>query len=159
LTFGDGNHMMPDFSPDNRLIVYSSGVEGKRKLHIEDLRSHQVRILVNESIGNEHFPSWSPDGTKITFNADGNGHRQVYVVNVNGSSLKALTAAEYNSDYPRWTASGNTISFESDRAGMWDTYLMDSDGNAQTRLAWASTPSLSSDKSKIVFGNNLLVGN
>ena len=159
LTFGLGNHMMPDFSPDNRLIVYSSGEDGKRKLHIEDLQSHHVRVLVKEMIGNEHFPSWSPDGTQITFNADGNGHRQIFVVNVDGSGLKALTAAEYNSDYPRWTASGNTISFESDRAGMWDTYLMDGDGNAQTRLVWASTPNLSSDKSKIVFGNNLLAGN
>jgi len=160
LTFGSGNHMMPDMSPDGQKIVYSSGEDGKRKLYVEDLQSHQARVLVTENIGNEHYPSWSPDGTRIVFNNfKGGEHHQVFVVNVDGSGLKALTSPEFNSDYPRWTYSGNQIIFESERAGMWGAYTMNPDGTSQTFLAWASTPSLSTDGKRIAFSDVLTEGN
>ena len=157
LTFSSANHLMPDVSPDRQQIVYSTSGEGKRKLHIEDLRSHQSRILVQDNIGNEHFPSWSPDGTRILFNADGTGQRQIYVVNVDGSGLKRLTDAPGNSDYPRWI-SATQVSFESDRAGMWDAYVMGAEGGRQTRLARASTPDLSPEGGTIVFTDVLMTG-
>jgi dipeptidyl aminopeptidase/acylaminoacyl peptidase len=160
LTSGEGNHMMPDFSADGRQIVYSSGEDGKRKLHILDLQSQQDRVLIKESIGNEHYPSWSPDGQRIVFNNFGGaGRRQIFIVNTDGSGLKALTSPDYNSDYPRWTHSGSKITFESERAGMWGAYTMNPDGSSQDFVGWASTPNLSPDGKRFAFADSLPEGN
>lgn len=160
LTYGPGIHIMPDCSPDGRKIVYSYAAsrDGRRKLRIEDLETHQSHVLVTEDLGNEHFSSWSPDGKQIAFNADSKGHRQVYVVNVDGSGLLALTKPDAHSDYARWNADGTALTFESDRVGMWDTYVTNVQGSEQHRIAWGSTPSLSHDGERFVFDNMLITG-
>jgi len=160
LTFGPGIHIMPDFSADRRKVVYSYAAsrEAKRKLRVEDLNTHQSRVLVTADLGNEHFPSWSPDGKRIVFNADSNGHRQVYVINADGTGLRALTPPDTHSDYARWNADGTAITFESDRAGMWDTYVTNTQGEEQRRIAWGSTPNLSHDGKRFVFDNLLITG-
>ncbi len=157
LTFGPGEHMMPDISPDGTQLVYSSGGDGQRKLFIENLKTHQARPLLGDQVVNAHFASWSPDGQTIAFNTQGKGNRQIGIVHIDGGGFALLTDGSANSDFPRWTPD-HRLTFESDRAGMWDAYIMQPDGSVQTRLAWASTPTISPDGKFIAYSDNVTFG-
>ena len=59
----------PRLSPDGRLIVFGTGVEGRNRLWIRPLDSLDGRPLMNTTA--TETPFWSPDSRMIAFFADG----------------------------------------------------------------------------------------
>jgi Tol biopolymer transport system component len=87
-------HFTPDWSPDERQIVFDRTlVPGSRSdLLISDIDGGVARVLTHGSL--DQFPSWSPRGDRIAFSR----RADIYVIQPDGRGLRRLTSAGYNVD-------------------------------------------------------------
>jgi Tol biopolymer transport system component len=129
----------PDYSPDGKSIVYSSGV-GMPYL--------ELRLMNDDGGHNREFyngpdtevgASWSPDGSKITFTSFDHSTMlaDIYIIDSDGGGLVNLTV-----DMPgastgaSWSEDGKRIVFDhsDDPEGSKEIYVMAPDGSRKTRL-------------------------
>ncbi len=57
--------MQPKFSPDSKLIAFTSDEGGGENIWIMDIQGRQKRAVTNEDFRMLNSPSWSPDGNYI----------------------------------------------------------------------------------------------
>ncbi|MDR2141473.1 MAG: hypothetical protein LBR11_06750 [Deltaproteobacteria bacterium] len=60
LTGGQGRNLHPSFSPDGRLIVFSSSRGGQERLYVMTANGDNQRALSPTLPGNQSLPAWSP---------------------------------------------------------------------------------------------------
>jgi Tol biopolymer transport system component len=112
----------PDWSPDNKYIVYASFQDsqgnpaGVADLFIKDLNGTTVaRLTDNEWEDND--PEWSPDGTHIAFKSTRHtqvdAREEIYVMNSDGTNTRRLTTTlNWESDHdPSWSPDSSTITY------------------------------------------------
>jgi TolB protein len=90
-SFGDQNYRSnPDWSPDNRLIVFQSlGKDGNFQLNTISLRDKSVKQLT--SAGSNEDPSWAPDGRHVIFSSTRTGSKQLFVIDSESGKWRQLT--------------------------------------------------------------------
>jgi TolB protein len=157
LTTAPGNDSDARWSPDGRLIVFTSERDATpeqlatvgrgSELYLMNADGSDVRRLTR----NDYFdasPDWSPDGRRIAFVASPAmqpndsvrvwaAKRQICVMDLDGSNLKCLTASTGGNSFPAWAPDGGAIAFASTRVAGEDwaeVYLMNADGSDQRRL-------------------------
>jgi dipeptidyl aminopeptidase/acylaminoacyl peptidase len=110
-----GSHDPPIWSPESRLLVYTSeksdlpytdpwNPKGFQVTNIclIDLKSGEVwPLLSGENLGNMH-PTWSPDGSQIAFVSNRSGTSEIWAVNVDGSNLRQVTFTGQLVRFPYW---------------------------------------------------------
>ncbi|HXJ17127.1 MAG TPA: protein kinase, partial [Candidatus Polarisedimenticolia bacterium] len=118
----------PQYSPDGKRIVFSSG------------RSGSVEVWVSESDGSNaiqltHFggpeagtPRWSPGGRQIAFDCYASGNGDIYVISPEGGEPRRLTTESSNEYVPSWSRDGRWIYFASDQTGAWQVWKMPAKG-------------------------------
>lgn len=126
----------PDWSPDERQIVFDHTlVPGSRSdLLIADLHGGDVRVLTHG--GDDRFPNWSPHGDQIAFTR----RADIYVIQADGRGLRRLTSAGDN-DQPDWSPDGKKIAWECEDA----ICTMNADGSHSRRVFGPSTGGAFSD--------------
>lgn len=92
----DTRYQTPRWSPDGRLIAFSS------TRHAPSPENTDADIYVMNRDGSRlrrltygpqrcGSPDWSPDGMQIAFDSNRDGHGRIYVMDGNGSNVRRLT--------------------------------------------------------------------
>ena len=118
-----------NWSPDARLVVYSSGTQ-----IVVVGADGTGRRVISDAKGNQ-TPSWSPDGSKIVFSAGVFPSLTIHTMNADGTDRKSI-ATSPGFDYdPAWSPDGKTIVFVGAMQGQGGrVYLMNTNGSARRRL-------------------------
>ncbi len=179
LTDGAGYDYQPDWSPDGRFIVYTSGAGEALELWLLDLPSGQTRQLTHGGAVNVE-PRWSPDGKKILYvSTSYNRHFHLFVADVRDGELTKLvrlTGEEksalpryYYSAYdheinPTWTRDGQAVLFVSNRGrihgtgGIWRMAAVPGAQATELRYEetnWQARPEFSPDGRRLLYSSYL----
>jgi dipeptidyl aminopeptidase/acylaminoacyl peptidase len=131
----------PSFSPDGKLIVFSSNSHPASNtgddiwlMNADGTNKRNLTPFANSQLN----PVFTPDGKRIVFesNSGGTTAGDIYVMNLDGSGLTNLTpAAESEDQAPVVSPDGSKIAFERNLApGNDDIYVMRIDGSDLTNL-------------------------
>lgn len=146
----------PAWSPDGKLIAFSSSRDGSLHIFVVDAAGRKTTRLTSGTYDDTH-PTWSPDGTKIAFARAGN---RIEVMNANGSRLHRpiFDLAEQND--PAWSPDGRWIAYDRHTPAtlieeIWIAHPDGSASHAVTKLhAMSITPTWSPNGKRIAFSSN-----
>ena len=105
------------FSPDGRLIAFTSERSGSRQIWLSDPEGASLRPLTSLNSESGMDPSWSPDGGQIAFSTGTSGGQHVYVVRPEGGAPLQLTSGTTDDEDPSWSPDGRWVRFTSKRGG------------------------------------------
>ena len=128
LTTNAGSNVCPAFSPDSRLIAFSSDRTGDYEIYVINRDGTDERRLTN-SPGYDLHPSWSPDGKTIALMTARDGNHEIYIMNSDGTNQTRITNNTWNDQLPDWTPDGNSILYSSTQTGDNGIYMMNKDGS------------------------------
>jgi len=112
LTFAPGLQNHPTWSPDGRLLAYSSNQSGNFDIWVQqpDVRGNPIQITRNPA--HDWQPDWSPDGREIVFRSERDGGG-LYLVPALGGQEQKIASFGYE---PRWSPRGDFILFAGSNA-------------------------------------------
>lgn len=154
LTTGQATALTPRYSPDYKLILYLSYLNGQPRIYIYDLESNTQRLLLQSQ--NPLFaPRWSPDGKWVLYSMAIAGNTDIYKMPAGGGAAIRLTDTPGIDIGGSFSPDGSRIVFESDRSGSQQVYVMNADGSGQKRISFfggrAATPEWSPRGDQIAF--------
>ena len=154
ITTGQALALTPRYSPDYKLIVYLSYLNGNPRIYIYDTERGSQR-LVTQSKNPTFAPRWSPDGKSIIYAMAVGGNTDIYRVSASGGASQRLTDSPGIDVGGSYSPDGSKIVFESDRSGSQQVYVMNVDGTGQKRISFfggrAATPEWSPRGDQIAF--------
>jgi Tol biopolymer transport system component len=154
LTSSVGSNHFPQFSPDDRKIVFNSDRDGHREIYLMNADgSNQTRLT--DTVAHSDYPGWSTEGKKIVFESSRDGGWETFVMNADGGKQIRISPEAADTSAPRFSPDEKRIVFHSARTGNFDIFVMDADGAHRTRLtsnpASDVQPSWSADGKRIAF--------
>ena len=159
LTRHKGGDLTPAWSPDGRLIAFTSTRGGGFDIYVMNADGSEQRRLTNLSergLGAVE-PSWSPDGKRIVFRTRVK-QVDIYVINLDGTGLSRITSGEGQPATPSWSPDGQKIAFSRTRKGNDEIHVMDADGRNVIQLTFNDAldrrPAWSPDGRRIAFQSN-----
>ncbi|MBM3127031.1 MAG: hypothetical protein FJ009_00165 [Chloroflexi bacterium] len=96
----DADDSAPAFSPDGKLLAFTSNRDGKAQIYLVNPDGTGLRRLSN-GVYSDFSPTWSPDGNWIAFASTREGQNDIYMMDRNGSNVTRLTTK--SGDHPVWT--------------------------------------------------------
>jgi Tol biopolymer transport system component len=154
-----GRAAHPNYSPDERQIVYVHNQGGTNNLAILDIETHETRLLTQFTDGTQiHTPDWSPDGSQIAFSIfTPDGDRSIGAIPAVGGAWSYLVTSTETDRDPRWTPDGKGLVFASDQDGIFDLFHLNLETRAVHRitrvLGGALQPDVSPVDGRIVFSH------
>jgi len=100
LTNNPADDSMPVWSPDGKLIAFTSRRDGRPQIYVMNADGSGVRRL-SQSAAPDWSPSWSPDGNWIAFASTRGSETNVYMMDTHGGNVTQLTTG--GGDYPAWS--------------------------------------------------------
>jgi serine/threonine protein kinase/Tol biopolymer transport system component len=116
LTFDDGLQIGATWSPDGRLVAYSSNRGGKFDIWMQQVNGGNP-IQLTKGAGQNWQPDWAPDGKYIAYRSEAGDGGLFIVPALGGAGLeRKVSSFGY---YPRWSPDSTQILFQSmDLGGM-----------------------------------------
>ena len=120
--------LTPSWSPDGRVLAYTSYRRGFQDIFVTDLGTRR-QSSPTSGRGPNWLPAWSPDGNQIAFTSTRDGNAEIYVMNADGTACRRLTTNWAIDTSPAWSPDGKQIAFTSNRTGSPQIWVMDADGS------------------------------
>lgn len=129
----------PDYSPDGRRIVFSSGRSGGFGIWVCDSAGSNPRLLFDGGPYLTGSPRWSPDGRWIAFDsrskdAGTGANPDIFVVSAEGGEPRRVTADPGEDVAPSWSRDGRWIYFGSTRSGVFEIWKAPSAGGRAVQV-------------------------
>lgn len=99
----------PSYSPNGKLIAFSSDREAGQKIYVMDADGSSVKRITSGP-GSYSKPVWSPDGKSIAFTKIKDGNFFIGIMSANGANEKLLTTG-YLVEGARWSPNGRYLIF------------------------------------------------
>ena len=106
LTFDAGLQGEPSWSPDGRMVAFSSDRSGNQDIWIQSVDGGSP-VQVTNSPAHDAQPDWSADGRFLVYRSERSGGG-LYVVPVSGGAERQIASFGY---HPRWSPDGTRILF------------------------------------------------
>jgi TolB protein len=135
ITGNQSINLSPRWSPDGRLIAYTSYRNGNPDLFVLNFDSGR-RDVLSAQRGLNATPAWSPDGQWLVFAMSTGGGTNLHLMPKGGGAPRPLTTGPSISVSPSFSPNGRQIAFNSDRGGNPQIYVMDVDGSNLRRLSF-----------------------
>ena len=126
----------PKFSPDGKLLAYTSYHPGNPNLYITDWQEAKTTRAISRHEGLNLAPAWSPDSKTMVITLSVDGNPDLYLINTKGAILDRLTKNTGINVSPSWSPDGKKIAFVSDRSGNPQIYIMNVKTKAVRRITF-----------------------
>ena len=135
-TFGDHG---PDYSPDGRMIAFTSGRSGNNAIWVCESDGSKPRLLHSCGPYVTGTPRWSPDGRWIAFDSrscahGADGNPDIYLISADGRQPIRLTTDQAEDVAPSWSRDGRWIYFGSNRGGSMQIWKMPAAGGQPVQV-------------------------
>ncbi len=131
----------PDWSPDNKRIVFMGMNEGTSDLYIYNLKTHDLQKLTDD-IFSDFDPVWSSDGEEVAFISDRGNHldssekninmllhdyknHELYTIHVRSGKIVRHTNNNFQEFSPSFSSNGKKIAYISNKNGINNIFLYD----------------------------------
>ena len=126
----------PKFSPDGKLLAYSSYHPGNPNLYITNWQEARFTKAISRRPGLNLAPAWSPDGKTMAITLSKDGNPDLYLINSDGTLISRLTKNTGINVSPAWSPDGKHLAFVSDRSGTPQVYIMNMKTNSVRRITF-----------------------
>jgi TolB protein len=145
----------PKFSPDGKLLAYTSYHPGNPNLYITNWQNAKTTKAISRRSGLNFAPAWSPDGKTMVVTLSLEDNPDLYLINTEGDILERLTKNAGINVSAAWSPDGKQITFVSDRSGTPQIYVMNMKTKSVRRITFEGNdntePSWSPDGEWIVY--------
>jgi len=90
----------PEWSPDGKLIAFTSNRDGRPQIYVMNPDGSNVR-RVGQGDASDFSPTWSPDGNWIAFVSVRDNSTDIYMMDLTGGNVMRLTKT--GGDHPIWS--------------------------------------------------------
>jgi TolB protein len=126
LTDGSELVLTPQFSPDNRSVVYVAYRGLVPHIYRRNLLTQLEEVVCGDDLTMTFAPQFSPDGRQIAITRSQNGNADIFMLDIAGVGRgERLTDSQAIDTSPSFSPDGRQIVFNSDRAGNPHLYVMD----------------------------------
>ncbi|MBD3217077.1 MAG: hypothetical protein GF310_02285 [candidate division Zixibacteria bacterium] len=109
LTAHPADDIMPQFSPDGRMILFTSDRYDNRDLFMIPITGGEPERLTYYT-GSDYATGWTPDGDSVIFYSFRQLNYDVFKKSIHGGTPVALTGGHWNSEYSgKITPDGNKL--------------------------------------------------
>jgi len=146
LTVSNNRDTMPDYSPNDKQIVYSTTQDKIADIVVMNADGSNAVYLTNKNNGSNYTPRWSPDGKHIVFSSNRSGNYEIWIMDSDGGNPTQITHNGAGNYVPAWSADGKYIALQSDLngRGTYDIYRLSMNGLiASTAVDLTNTPGYS----------------
>jgi Tol biopolymer transport system component len=136
----------PVYSPDGRLVVFSSTRSGNLDLWVLDRGSGALRQLTDDA-AQDWDPGFSADGRRVLFSSSRGGHLEIWSIDLDGSNARQLSADGVDAENPTVTPDGRWLVYSSGNPAHLGLVRMRPDGSEAARITTGvhATPEVSPD--------------
>jgi TolB protein len=100
LTHSPADNSTPAWSPDGKLIAFTSNRDGRSQIYLMNSDGSGLH-RISQGDAADFSPTWSPDGNWIGFTSTRDGSTDIYIMDSAGANVTRLTKT--GGDHPTWS--------------------------------------------------------
>ncbi len=152
LAHGNSTDRQPVYSPDGRLVLFSSNRAGNPDLWTISLKTRAVSHITDDR-AIDWDPAYTAQGTRIVFSSKRSGAFEIWTTDSDGSGATQLSHDGVDAENPTATPDGNWIVYTSRNPAKLGLWKIAKDGSGATQLVKGETflPEVSQDGQWVAY--------